>query len=89
MSSGCLLISANPISDERVLTPELHYVYCEPDPARLRATLEEVALDPRRMRTVAQAGSLQVRDRMDVRRGVAAKLAHMGFSVADRIAGSR
>jgi hypothetical protein len=82
MSSGCLLISANPSTDHRVLTPDVHYLDCEPDAARLQDTLEGIAGDPRRMRTIAQAGSRRVRDRMDVRRGVAAKLAHMGFSRA-------
>jgi hypothetical protein len=81
MSSGCVLISANPAADQRVLTPDVHYLDCEPDPARLRLTLEEIAGDVRRMRRIADAGSRQVRERMDVRQGVAAKLAHMGFPI--------
>ena len=79
MSSGCLLISANPASDYRVLTPELHYLDCLPDVEQLRARLEQIAGEPQRMRSVADVGCAQVRERMDVRRGIAEKLAHMGL----------
>lgn len=81
MSSGCLLISGNPSSDRRVLAPDLHYLECDRDAVRLRSILEEIAGDPGRMRRIAEAGCYQVRDRMDVRHGIADKLTHMGFPV--------
>jgi glycosyltransferase involved in cell wall biosynthesis len=84
MSSGCLLLSANPASDNRVLEPDVHYLECEPDASRLQQVLQEIASDPRRLRGIAQAGSDRVRSRMDVRRGVRSKLAHMGFPVSDQ-----
>lgn len=82
MSSGCLLISANPAADHRVLEPTLHYLYCEPNPTRLQHQLQQIANDPQRMRDIAQAGSEQVRARMDIRLGARSKLAHMGFTTS-------
>ncbi|MFI4992205.1 MAG: glycosyltransferase [Solirubrobacterales bacterium] len=79
MSSGCLLISANPARDHRVLTPGVHYLDCEPTPDLVRQCLERLVDERRRMRDIAESGSAQVQDRMDIRRGTAAKLAHMGF----------
>jgi glycosyltransferase involved in cell wall biosynthesis len=81
MSSGCLLISANPASDHRVLTPDIHYLQCDAQSDRLRELVQEIALDPQRMRRIAKAGSRRVRDRMDVRRGAASKLTQMGFAL--------
>ncbi|MCW2951338.1 MAG: glycosyltransferase family 1 protein [Conexibacter sp.] len=84
LSSGCALVSANPAQDHRILTPDVHYLEREPDPAILRATLRELASDPERARRIAEAGSAQVRERMDVRIGAAQKLQGMGFRIADR-----
>jgi hypothetical protein len=84
MSSGCLLISANPASDHRVLDPDVHYLDCEPDTIRLRQRLLEIAADPERLRCIAQAGSDQVRARMDVRHGARSKLVQMGFTVPEQ-----
>ena len=85
MSSGCLLISANPASDHRVLDPDVHYLDCAPDTIRLRQRLLEIAADPRRLRRIAQAGSDQVRARMDIRHGVRSKLVQMGFGVPEKV----
>lgn len=82
MSSGCLLVSSNPASDRRVLAPGVHYLECEPDPRELRELLQAVAQDPSRLRHIAEAGSAQVRERMDVRSGIRAKLGHMGLATA-------
>jgi glycosyltransferase involved in cell wall biosynthesis len=82
MSSGCLLVSSNPSSDHRVLKAGVHYLECEPDAVALRRLLVDVAADPSRLRRIAQAGSAQVRDRMDVRAGIRAKLVHMGIAAA-------
>jgi glycosyltransferase involved in cell wall biosynthesis len=81
MSSGCLLVSANPAADHRVLTPGEHYRDCPPDPSSLRAELRAIADDVAAARRTAALGSAQVRARMDVRSGTAEKLAHMGFAV--------
>ena len=81
MSSGCLLVSANPATDYRVLQPGTHYIEVPADPHALREHLDEIAGEPERWRTIADAGSARVRERMDVRRGIAQKLEFMGFSV--------
>ena len=82
VSGGCLLISANPAADHRVLAPGEHYLEVAPDPELLRRALCDVAADIDAARRVAAAGSARLRERMDVRGGIAEKLAHMGFAVA-------
>ncbi len=79
MSSGCLLVSANPAGDHRVLRPGAHYLDVPADPAAVQARLSEIARETRRWRPIADAGSARVRERMDVRHGVAQKLRHLGF----------
>ena len=79
MSSGCLLVSANPLRDHRVFEPGVHYVDCPADAVSLRDVLRDLRKDPRTMRRIAEAGSARVRERMDVRVGVSAKLARMGL----------
>lgn len=79
MSSGCLLVSANPLGDHRVLEPGVHYVECPPDAEELRRVLHGLAKDASAMRRIAEAGASRVRERMDVRVGVSVKLAHMGI----------
>jgi glycosyltransferase involved in cell wall biosynthesis len=79
MSSGCLLVSANPAEDRRVLRPDEHYLERPADPRALRATLQELRANPARMRAIADAGTDRVRERMGVDRGVEAKLAAMGL----------
>ncbi len=81
MSSGCLLVSSNPAADRRVLESDVHYLEREPHADVVRATLTELAGDPTHARAIAEAGSRQLRDRMDVHRGVAQKLRLMGFAV--------
>jgi glycosyltransferase involved in cell wall biosynthesis len=79
MSTGCLLVSANPTADHRILTPGVHYIECPPDSQALRDTLRELAGDPLRVRRIADAGMQRVRSRTDIRVGTAQKLAHMGL----------
>lgn len=79
MSSGSLLVSANPLGDHRVLEPGLHYVECPPDAESLRDALLALAGSPETMRRIAEAGSRRVRERMDVCVGVAAKLERMNL----------
>lgn len=79
MSSGALLLSANPAQDHRVLTPGNHYLERPPTVEAFRAALLELADDPERTRKIAQAGSDRVRAEMDVREGIAAKLRAIGL----------
>jgi hypothetical protein len=81
VSSGCLLVSANPADDHRVLTSGDHYVDCPPDADALRAALQSLADDMSATERLAAQGTARLRERMDVRRGVAAKLVRMGFAV--------
>ncbi len=82
MSSGCVLVSSNPASDNRVLEAGVHYLECEPDAVMLAQLLQQIASDPSLLRHIAQAGSARVRERMDVRAGIREKLVHMGFAGA-------
>lgn len=79
MSSGCLLISSNPLGDHRVFEPGIHYVECDPDPESLRESLLALAGSPETMRRIADSGSQRVRERMDARFGVEAKLEQIGL----------
>jgi glycosyltransferase involved in cell wall biosynthesis len=81
MSGGVLLVSANPAGDHRVLTPGEHYVELPAEVGAFRQCLLDLAADPERTRRIAEAGSAQVREQMDVRRGVAQKLAAIGVEV--------
>ena len=82
MSSGVLLVSANPSGDHRVLTPGEHYIELPAEAGAFRRTLVELAADPEGTRRLAEAGSDRVREQMDVRRGVAQKLAAIGLPPA-------
>jgi glycosyltransferase involved in cell wall biosynthesis len=86
MSGGVLLVSANPAADHRVLTPGEHYLELPAEAGAFRTAIVELAADIGRTRRIAEAGSARVRDRMDVRRGVAEKLAAIG--IEPREAGS-
>jgi hypothetical protein len=79
MSSGLLLLSANPAGDHRVLTPGEHYIELSAESDAFRWKLLELAGDPERTRRLAEAGSNRVREQMDVRRGVAQKLEAIGI----------
>ena len=79
MSSGVLLVSANPAGDHRVLTPGEHYIEIPAEVGSFRESLLDLAADPEWAQRLAQTGSDRVRDQMDVRRGLAQKLAAMGL----------
>jgi glycosyltransferase involved in cell wall biosynthesis len=79
MSGGVLLVSANPSGDHRVLTPGEHYIELPAEVDAFRETLLELAAEPRRTQSLAEAGSNRVREQMDVRRGVAQKLEAIGI----------
>ena len=82
MSSGVLLVSANPAQDHRVLKPDAHYIERSPTPAAMREALVGLADDLGGAQRVAQAGSDRVRARMDVREGIAGKLNDMGLGAS-------
>lgn len=82
MAGGVLLLSANPAADHRVLTPGEHYLELPASAEAFRGALRELAADPERTRRIAEAGCAQVREEMDVRRGIALKLAAMGLGPA-------
>ena len=79
ISSGALLISANPAEDHRVLTPEVHYLERPAQPDAFRETLLRLSADPEWTRRLAKQGSDRVHREMDVRRGIGIKLAAMGL----------
>jgi glycosyltransferase involved in cell wall biosynthesis len=79
MSSGCLLVSANPPDDRRYLAAGVHYVECPAEPAALTAALLDLAAEPDTMQRIAYAGAQRVRETMDVRIGLAQKLEIMGL----------
>lgn len=82
MSGGVLLVSANPADDHRVLVPGEHYIDLPAEVGTFRQTLLDLAAEPERAKRLAEAGSNRVRERMDVRRGVAQKLAATGMNFA-------
>lgn len=79
MSGGVLLVSANPAGDHRVFAPGEHYVELPAEPGAFRRALLELAADPDRTRRLAEVGSDRVREQMDVRVGMAQKLATIGL----------
>lgn len=82
MSSGALLLSANPAQDHRVLTPDTHYLERPPTVEAFRVALLDLADDPERTRRISREGSEQVRAEMDVRKGIAEKLRAIGVEAA-------
>lgn len=79
VSGGVLLLSANPAQDHRVLTPGEHYVERPAEVGAFRQALVELAADPEATRRLAEAGCAQVREQMDVRKGIGDKLAAIGL----------
>jgi hypothetical protein len=80
MSSGVLLLSANPAGDHRVLTPGIHHLERPATVEAFRAALLELVDDPAQARKIAKSGSDQIHAEMDVRKGVVEKLRAMGLS---------
>jgi hypothetical protein len=79
MSSGAALVSANPLQDHRILSPDVHYLERPPTAAAVRAALIELAADLGKARKLAEDGSDRVREQMDVRKGIAMKLRAIGL----------
>jgi glycosyltransferase involved in cell wall biosynthesis len=79
MSSGCLLLSSNPDADHRVLVPEVDYLEEDATAGAFAAAVKRVLLAPDEATIVAASGAQRVRNRLDVRVGVAQRLSCMGL----------
>jgi glycosyltransferase involved in cell wall biosynthesis len=81
-SSGCLLISANPDGDDRVMRAGVDHLEPEATAGAFAAAIGGVLADPAAAATMAESGARRVRDRLDVRVGTAARLSLMGLASA-------
>jgi hypothetical protein len=79
MSSGLLLLSANPDRDHRFLEPGVHYIKLPPSPLPFSDGVRAVLRDPRGASRIADAGSALVREQLDVKVGVSERLGQMGL----------
>ncbi len=81
-SSGCLLISANPDGDDRVMRAGVDHLEPAATPDAFAAAIGRVLADPAAAAAVAESGARRVRERLDVKVGAAARLALMGLAPA-------
>jgi hypothetical protein len=79
MSSGCLLITANPEGDHRALRPGVDYVECAPTPQAFAEAIRWAIEHPNEARAIATSGATRVREHLDVRSGALRRLELMGF----------
>jgi glycosyltransferase involved in cell wall biosynthesis len=79
MSSGLLLISANPDRDHRVLRPGVDHIEIDAVPSALADAIRSVLAEPTTATATAASGSRRVRDRLDVRVGAAKRLELLGL----------
>jgi glycosyltransferase involved in cell wall biosynthesis len=79
VSSGLLLVTANPEADHRHLRPGADHIEVPATGEAFADALRRVLGDPNRATAVAESGARQVRERLDVRVGAAQRLALMGF----------
>jgi glycosyltransferase involved in cell wall biosynthesis len=79
MSSGLLLISVNPDADCSQLRPDIDFLERLADPFAFAEAVREVIRNPARAATIAATGARRVRERFDVRVGVAERLALMNL----------
>ena len=80
LSSGCLLLTANPDRDHRALRPGVDHVELEATSGAFADAVRSVLADPRAAATIAESGARRVRDALDVKAGVAARLELMGVA---------
>jgi glycosyltransferase involved in cell wall biosynthesis len=80
VSSGLLLLTANPESDHRHLRPGIDHIELPATPEAFADAVCAVLADPDSATAVAESGAGRVRERLDVRVGAAARLSLMGFS---------
>jgi glycosyltransferase involved in cell wall biosynthesis len=79
VSSGLLLLTANPDRDHRHLTPGRDHVELTPTALAFADAVRSVLADPAAAQVIAASGARTVRERLDVRAGADARLALMGF----------
>ena len=80
VSSGLLLLTANPESDHRYLRPGIDHIELPATPSAFADAVRAVLADPGAATAVAESGARRVRERLDVRVGAAARLSLMGFT---------
>ena len=79
VASGLLLLASNPESDHRHLRPGVDHIELPAMAGAYADAVRAVLADPGAAAAVAESGAQRVRERFDVRAGVAARLALMGF----------
>ena len=80
VSSGCLLVTANPDGDHRTMRPGTDHIEVAASPEAVAEAIRVVLADPSAAAEIAASGARRVRERLDVRLGVATRLRHMGFA---------
>jgi glycosyltransferase involved in cell wall biosynthesis len=79
MSSGVLLISANPASDHRALRPGIDYIESAASAACFADAVRFALSYPDQAAAIAASGAIRVRERMSVKAGVRQRLQLMGL----------
>lgn len=79
MSSGCLLVTANPVGDHRTLEPGIHHLEPDATDEAFAAAVRRAIGEPHAAARIAAAGAARVRERMDVRRGARERLRLLGL----------
>ena len=80
VASGLLLLASNPESDHRHLRPGVDHIEVPATAGAYADAVRAVLADPGAAAAMAESGAHRVRERFDVRAGVAARLALMGFN---------
>jgi glycosyltransferase involved in cell wall biosynthesis len=80
VASGLLLLTANPEADHRHLRPGIDHIELPATAGAYADAVRAVLAEPGAATAVAESGAQRVRERLDVRAGVAARLALMGFN---------
>jgi Glycosyl transferase family 2 len=79
VSSGLLLLTANPEADHRYLRPGTDHIELPATASAIADAVRGVLADPGAASALAESGASRVREKLDVRRGAAKRLALMGF----------
>ena len=79
MSSGCLLVSSNPDRDRRALRPGVDHIEPDATAESFATSIRGILADPGTAAAMAATGAARVRQRLDVRVGVAQRLTCMGL----------
>ena len=80
VSSGLLLITANPDGDHRQLRPGIDLIELPATAEAFADGVRSVLANPDAAATISESGARRVRERFDVRIGATARLALMGFT---------